>query len=143
MEYISAEEFLGQPVEVQKVFLDWWKPSLGDLVCVDTGKFADVDIYNGLPYRKNLILKCLENERDIELLEYDCPLLVEGQLRQFIEDKTDCKLEVMYIKGYSIRLSRNNPEGKNVIFSKRFLEKDLLKSYWKVALEIAKEKVKA
>ena len=31
MEYISAEEFLKQPEEVQAVFLNWWEPSVGDL----------------------------------------------------------------------------------------------------------------
>lgn len=29
MEYISAEEFRKQPVEVQNLFIDWWKPSIG------------------------------------------------------------------------------------------------------------------
>ena len=35
MEFISSEEFLKQPVEVQKVLLDWWKPSTGDLYIDD------------------------------------------------------------------------------------------------------------
>lgn len=39
MEYISAEEFLKQPKEVQKVFIDWWKPSQGDLYS---------DLYNNI-----------------------------------------------------------------------------------------------
>ena len=32
MEFISAEEFSKQPVEVQKFFIDWWKPSFMDLL---------------------------------------------------------------------------------------------------------------
>lgn len=31
MEFIKAAEFLGQPIEVQKVFVEWWKPSTYDL----------------------------------------------------------------------------------------------------------------
>ncbi|MBD7911472.1 hypothetical protein [Clostridium cibarium] len=34
--------------------------------------------------------------------------LTEGQLRKFIEDTTDSKVEVLYLgKGYSIRINRN------------------------------------
>ena len=32
MEFISAEEFSKQPVEVQEFFIDWWKPSFMDLL---------------------------------------------------------------------------------------------------------------
>ena len=32
MEFISAEEFSKQPIEVQEVFIDWWKPSFMDLL---------------------------------------------------------------------------------------------------------------
>ena len=39
MEFISAEEFLKQDEEVQKVFLDWWEPSEGDIYSyIDLGE---------------------------------------------------------------------------------------------------------
>lgn len=31
MEFITAEQFLKQDKKVQEVFIDWWKPSMGDL----------------------------------------------------------------------------------------------------------------
>lgn len=31
MEFITVDQFEEQSKEVQKVFLDWWKPSVGDI----------------------------------------------------------------------------------------------------------------
>lgn len=133
MEYISAEEFLKQPEEVQKVFLDWWEPSVGDLYSCKNKI--------GFPHS----VKRSEDDLIIAVGSYiweeksECiPLLTEGQLRKFIEDKTDSKVEIMYLKnGYSIRLSKNNPENINKTYSR--LGDNLLQAYWKVALEVAKE----
>lgn len=130
MEFISKEEFLKQPKEVQNIFIEWYKPSIGDLACIDTGKFTDIDIYNGLPYRKNLILKCLENEKDIELMEYDFPLLTEGQIRKFIEDKTNCKLNI----GNISKIIDIYKKELDILY-----KTDLLQAYFKVAIQIAQE----
>ena len=140
MEFISAEEFLKQPIEVQKVFLDWWKEEKGDLFVLRK------------EYEK------IKHSAEIRCCNYDLakmygiPLFTEGQLRQFIEDKTGCKVaynigELGYqLVLYKFQKSKNeNEENICDLYEtyELFPETDLLKSYWKVALEIAKEKVKA
>lgn len=72
MDYISAEEFLKQPEEVQKVFLDRWKSNCKETdLCINSATTpGNIDI--------------LKNQLGIVKLY---PLLTEGQLRHFIEDK--------------------------------------------------------
>lgn len=95
MEYISVEEFLNQPYEVEKVLQDWFIEKF------KTSNEFDIFNYNGedLCYKNILDRNC---NFDVE----DCiPLLTEGQLRQFIEDKTECKLIVnLGCVGYQIVL---------------------------------------
>ena len=125
MEYMSAEEFLKQPTEVQKVFLDWWKPSNGDIFAFlgdDTSRKIGV----------------LGDGEDIKITskgkgEYRLPLLTEGQLREFIEDKAGQIVEIgLYCRGYSIIIAHRKYEFD-------YLGNDLLQAYWKVACQIAKE----
>lgn len=118
MEFISTEEFLKQPKGIQKVFIDWWKPSIGDLA---TNKHGDLSV--------------LKESRDIEAVKiykgqpYAIPLFTEGQLREFIEDKTSRIINIEHFsRGYEI-----------IDYDE--LGDDLLQAYWKVALEIAKENV--
>lgn len=76
MDFISAEEFLKQPKEVQKALLEWYKPQIGDLAidnCFEIG--------------------VVKSEKDIKALnkykgcENIIPLFTESQLRKFIQDK--------------------------------------------------------
>ncbi|NFO30971.1 hypothetical protein FDB41_11885 [Clostridium botulinum] len=130
MEYISAEEFLKQHKKVQEVFLDWWKPSKGDLFENDLiGGFGAMTGNNEL---KNGLI----------------PLLTEGQLRKFIEDKMNCKISINIGEyGYQFILykfketSLKDEEYYCEYYKefKGFLGTDLLQAYWKVACEIAKE----
>ena len=132
MEFISAEEFLKQPIEVQKVFLDWWKEEKGDLFVLRK------------EYEK------IKHSAEIRCCNYDLakmygiPLFTEGQLRQFIEDKTNSKADIIHSKfdGYGVELYENESYG-NYIDGFTDLGENLLQAYWNVALEIAKEKVKA
>lgn len=138
MEFISAEEFLKQPIEVQKVFLDWWKPSFGDL-------FSTKVIYDEI----DVIIETTENaiwgmninfydteERYVSKILKPFPLLTEGQLRKFIEDNC-LKIEIQsYEDGeYTLTTFLHGSKHKQIDCDK------LLQAYWKVALEIAKEKV--
>ena len=136
MNYISAEEFLKQPVEVQKVFKDWWKPQKGDLYA---------------PHEFSNMVRCLECDgksegviANPEVKDKIFPLLTECQLRQFIEDKTGCKIETVWISStpeYYITLVDN--KDSNIIIRNYFdLGEDLLQAYWKVAIEIAEEEQK-
>ena len=131
MEFIKAEEFLKQSVEIQKVLLDWWKPSPGNLY-VDT--------------LENMYL-VLEEQTDQE--RWDrlkasgeiIPLFLEGQLRQFIEDKKNGIIDITHDicnGGYNFEIWLIN-EMKRLDNDEYFsLGNNLLQAYWKVAIEIAK-----
>ena len=137
MEFITVEQFQEQPVEIQKVFLDWWKPNKGDLYC---------NLYNN---QENNIL--VINECQLEIFKtfkddiklYGIPILTENQLRRFIEEKTGCKTDTTFFlyDGYTIEISKIYEEEGYCISQKAFeyLGEDLLQAYWEVACEIAKE----
>lgn len=137
MEFITVEQFQEQSEEVQKVFLDWWQPNKGDIYC---------NLYNNQQDNVLVINNCqLEVFKsfkdDIKL--YGIPLMTEGQLRKFIEDKTGCKLDATFFlwDGYTVEISKKYEEEGYCISQKAFehLGEDLLQAYWKVACEIAEQ----
>ena len=132
MEFISAEQFLSQPKEVQKVFLAWWNHDIGDL------------FLNKFNYRSNpRMISCL-SENDIMsdsmwFSKEECiPLLTEGQLRRFIEYKTESKIWKIEFKrfpcGYSLELA---DEEKYKKFNT--LHQNILDCLWEIACKIVKE----
>jgi hypothetical protein len=131
MEFISAEEFLKQPKEIQKVFLDWWKPEMYDFF------FRNFTNENG--FLKGIYEGCIKDNEVLRSATKDksfLPLLTEGQLRKFIENKTDSLVYINTSNGnYYIGLWQD----ESMIKSFKNLGTDLLQAYWKVALEIAKE----
>lgn len=138
MEFITVEQFQEQPVEVQKVFLDWWRVNRtdADLVLLKTGR----DKFK-LQIINNIDMVCVENDEIT-------PLFTEGQLRKFIEDKSNgiVKLIQWHIedsqiskRGYAIDILRKNEY--HVTYHYKDLGEDLLQAYWKVACMIAKEEV--
>lgn len=140
MKYISVEEFLEQPKEVQEVFLNWWKPNIGDLFVWNT----EEDIHDmhkvSCCTSVNMVNLTLKNKgiKEGERI----PLLVEGQLRKFIEDKTNEKLVFDYYttSGYRIVLYKNNIRHTEIVANEYDnLGKSLIQAYWKVAIQIAKE----
>ena len=139
MEYISAEEFLKQPKEVQEVFLDWWKLEKGNLYCIDAGYIHGGELED---YRIEVI-----EENETLKKYFVCPLLTEGQLRKFIEDKTGGIVKVIQWNpclddnkyGYTIYILAKNEYKILRYIEYRKLGTDLLQAYWKVACEIAKE----
>lgn len=152
MEYISAEEFLKQPEEVQKVFVDWWKPSIGDLFTWnDSSDYHDMCEVNCCS-SKNIVNMTCKN-KGFELGKR-IPLLTEGQMRKFIEDNTGCKVRLepyqnsIGIKGTQINLVRgiclsfgvSKPYYEEQVY-KCFdsLDVDVIKAYWQVAVEIASQ----
>lgn len=84
MDYIKMEEFKKLNDNVKKVFINWWKPSIGDLVI---GKLDEISV--------------VRNERDIFVLNkykgepYNIPLFTEGQLRKFIEENANIDIEIV------------------------------------------------
>lgn len=139
MEYINAEEFLKQPKEAQEVFIDWWKPSIGDLFRWNTG-IHDNDAHIANCCMSDNVVVMTKKNKGIN--EGDrIPLLTEGQLRNFIEDKTNRLVEpyLNVYKQYNFMLvNRKNEEF--VLYETR--KEDLLQAYWKVACEIASSEVK-
>ena len=121
MEFITAEQFFKQDKEVQKVFIDWWKPSIGDLFWFETVNF----------YHLGLI-----THKKIKVFQTDCPAFTEGQLIKFIEDKTEKKITIIEF----------DYDHWNIVSKFGFTyitdKADLLQAYWEVACEIAKESIK-
>lgn len=138
MEFIKVEQFKEQPIEVQKVFLDWWKPSVGDLFTW---------IYQDKHDMSELGCCCSELQAEItdknKNLDNRIPLFTEGQLRKFIEDKTECKTDTTFYiyDGYDIEITKPHYIDGYCLTQRTFedLGKDLLQAYWKVACTIAKE----
>jgi len=139
MEFITVEQFREQPKEVQRVFLDWWQPSVGDIYC---------NLYSPQP---NNLLFITKGQLEIfkifkdDIKLYRIPLFTEGQLRKFIEDKTGCKTDMVFYMydGYDIEISKPHYIDGYCLSQKTFeyLGEDLLQAYWKVACKIAKEEV--
>ena len=131
MEFISAEDFLKQDEKVQVVFLNWWKPSSGDL-------FQYRKLFNVVDYCSGTTIQPFYNSYAV--FKKDCiPLFTEGQLKKFIEDKTAMgTVNVDYFEGYRIKINISINQSKYY----KDLGNDLLQAYWNVAVEIAKEQIK-
>ena len=139
MEYISAEEFLKQPTEVQKVFIEWWQPSFGDLILSPWVEYGE-EFSGPDRIRENItVIDRICDKKDFKehLSEIDCiPGLTEGQLIKFIEDKTEKKITIIEF----------DYDHWNIVSKFGFTyitdKADLLQAYWEVACEIAKESIK-
>lgn len=130
MEFITVEQFKEQPVGVQKVFLDWWKPQSADLFKYKL-LFNVVDCLCGeaiSPFNENYVV-----------FKKDCiPLFTEGQLRKFMEDKVKRKSQFMihpFVGDYVFPIFR-----KEEMLLHTGTD-NLLKAYWKVACMVAKEEL--
>lgn len=128
MEFISPEKFLLQPKEIREVFLDWWKPTIGDLY-----SYKEIDLHD------RIRCKCIRSEGHlinlnvINAKDRLIPLFTEGQLRSFIEEQTESFIEVRQYDGkkylylYSEILGECEQEFQ-----------DLLGGYWQMAVRTAK-----
>ena len=129
MEFISSEEFLKQDKKVQEVFIDWFGNNADsyDLVCTDT-KIKYISFYGDLEFG--------------EKADY-VPLLTEGQLRKFIEDKTGCYIDISHNSmDTCIQLCDKEDEYPIGEWEWQYLSNDLLQAYWKVAVEIAEHETR-
>ena len=141
MEFITVEQFKEQPKEVQEVFLDWWK-------CEPFNIYAWC--WNLKDNKWSIESCCNQIQADTinkgKTIGDIIPLFTEGQLRKFIEDKSNgtVKLIQWHIedsqiskRGYAIDILRKNEY--HVTYHYKDLGEDLLKAYWKVACIVAKE----
>jgi hypothetical protein len=148
MEYISAEEFLKQTEEIQKIFIDWWEPNEGDLLTTKR-VYDEIDVIidvteNDIWGMNNTFKGNIYSSVDKSLELF--PLLTEGQLRKFIEDKTGFPIQAIEFtdkhEEYQIMTAYKTIDNYRDFWFHERLGNDLLQAYWKVALEIAKEEIK-
>ncbi|MDU2683515.1 MAG: hypothetical protein E7C50_16765 [Clostridium sp.] len=133
MEFITVEQFKEQPVEVQKVFLDWWKCEVFDIYAwawnIDENNWCIESCYNQI--QADTINKFKKG------ITTTIPLFTEGQLRKFIEDKTGGKVDASF-NGETYTVYSNEDFGL-IIKMYEDIDDDLLQAYWKVACMVAKE----
>lgn len=142
MKSIKAEEFLKQPKEIQEVFLDNIVLEHGDLY-KDT---ADLTVIESLDYINTSEEGTIYHSVKGNMSDYSTivPLLTEGQLREFIEDKVESKISIIHednkfrIYTYSDLFGEYEKEYSG--------DYSILNALWNMAVETAKiefyEKVK-
>lgn len=135
MEYISLKEFIKQPKKVQKIFIEWWKPAIGDLFVWNYLDGKENDLHKLQCCTSELVINLTKSNKGAEEGER-IPLLTEGQLIKFIEDKTKKKITIIEF----------DYDHWNIVSKFGFTyitdKADLLQAYWKLACEIAKESIK-
>ncbi|APH20955.1 hypothetical protein [Clostridium botulinum] len=138
MKFISAKEFLKQPKKVQEILRKWWQPQMYDLFFRDFR--SDKDTYLNGVYKS-----CIQDNETLKNATKNntfLPLLVEGQLRQFIEDKTEDGLLIItptinmqtVIQSFKKDGYIDKDYGDNLGY-------DFLKSLWEIVCKIAQEEV--
>jgi len=155
MNYISATQFLRQSKQVQDVFIKWWEPQYGDLfswikpsVAIEgymqngcSLQILDADNISSL-HSGNFEETC-SNYNSCK--DYYIPLLTETQLREFIEYKTECKVEFDCCEGrgytlYLYSFKQGKREYKYSPISN--LGFSLFEAYFQVACQIAEGNLK-
>lgn len=128
MQFITAKEFLNQSPEVQCAFMNWWEPEIGDLFTFRYDLLKEMSSIN-----------VIENKKRIDILSpvNIVPLLTEGQLRKFIEDKTICWLSTSYgTRGGKVIIDITICGGEEDTYT--IYTDNMLEALWKVALSITK-----
>ena len=153
--FIEAEEFLKQPVEVQQGFMDWWKPKIGDLFELHVVEYNDYgegseeqtvlrkDEYNIIrSINENMLKESKEDMidmiKDVNDADRFTLCLNMSQLIDYIEDKTNSYVSIsptIKLDGYDITLINIEEETYTIKCN------NILQSLWKVACKIAKENI--
>lgn len=140
MEFIKLEQFKSLDENIQKVLLNWWKPKRYDLY-VDSNDLSQVECLDYINNNDEGVI--YHSMRDnISEKEDMIPLFTEGQLRQFIQDKSKCKN--IEISG-DIETGQYYADFYEEIYSGievdtiENLGTDKFKAYWTLALIFAKE----
>ena len=117
MEYISAEEFLKQDEKVQRTLKEY--------------------------FDQEIILYSFNNSVNYGVFDDvidETPLLTEGQLRRYIEDKTRCRMSTVFytLTGYDIVIYNED----KIINTYLHLGDNLLRAYWEIACDISRRATK-
>lgn len=127
MKFISAEEFLKQPREIQVEFLNWWQPSVGDLFC-----------YYEKHKHNHIEVDCIKSKNILITIPFTriFPLLTEGQLREFIEDKVESKISIIHEDNKFRIYTDSDLFGE---YEKEYSgDYSILNALWNMAVETAK-----
>lgn len=146
MEFIKIDEFQELDEAVQNIFLKWWKPEKLDMFVSHKWTYLldKYELDEGMELIKPIYVSNMWMDKN------ECiPLFTEGQLRKFIEEKTNKIVKTVQWtpydcgssnKGYSIYLLNKDCIGVGNYYEN--LGEDLLKAYWKVACNIALSELK-
>lgn len=136
MEFISAKKFLSQPKEVQQVFLDWWKPAIGDLY-----SYKEIDLHD------RIRCKCIRSEGHlinlnvIHAKDRIIPLFTEGQLRSFIEEQTEAPIQLIIWENERFLYIDSELLGEYESTIKP--ETKIIDELWKLAVETASATIRS
>ena len=153
MDYITSEQFMGQPEKVQKTLLDWWVPKVGERIYstgISSGEYILLSESNAYESYYIVALIELADIRDFGIRKTAknvfIPLLSETQLRHFIEEKTKYKIIAIPYNGdndsehYHIKFKDMKLGGKLLYEPNYDIQTDdLLQAYWQVSCKIAEE----
>lgn len=132
MNHITPKQFLELPEEVQKVFINWWSPNVGDIVKC---RYYDDTLMAIIEVENEKSRMSLDECRDWYSKEELIPLFRLDQLWEFIEDILEEYVEVQFIADeYAITAT----------FSGELLawEEDKLQSFWKASIRVAEASLK-
>ena len=147
--FIEAEEFLKQPVEVQQGFIDWWQPKVGDIIGIEyevigknlcTQKFWKYECIN----ENDLFNYETKEELINSFIKVNCTgryylCLNMSQLVNYIEDKTHRQVKIYpdfyKEKHYTIMLRNTGCSGGDPSFE--VTTDSMLKALFVVACRIS------
>ncbi|MFT8352194.1 hypothetical protein [Clostridium saccharoperbutylacetonicum] len=131
MEFISKEEFLKQDIDIQIAFMEWWTPKVGDLFY--TNEYG-IELYLDKKVKGMFGTDGFYTSKKV------IPLLTEGQIRKFVEDK-GYGIELQYCDGKELLYSLYKFD-EGYVDKIKDGEKIVLETYWQLALKIIKEELK-
>ena len=138
MKFISKEEFLQQPMEVQNKIRELWNPKQWDIFAFRNRKGCPHVIYE---YDNGMILSTDSNGIWEELDDQIVPLLTMDEMIEMIERITGLYLEIIINAGsgdLNINLYKNKYDFNSVmVFDK--CDNNRLHLLWNTLTEIIKE----
>ena len=148
MEFITPEQFLKEDKKVQEVINNSIKLCIGDRIYHKLSKkyYIYLGEYNEAFWNVfDLEDKCTS----VICKDYFCRCFTEGELRQFIEDKTrsyfSCEIINPLVNEEGFRFVFEFYSGKEFKYNEKLKKEiyaiDLLQAYWQVAVQIAREEV--
>lgn len=130
MNYITAEQFLKLPKDMQKVFISWWNPQMYDLFFAQLGEFGNVQSCIEDNHTLGVVLKSKGISR--------FPLFRLDQLGEFIKTRYEYigLNNFIFQDKWNVKLFKSMLQFEPDI---EVLEDSLLRAFWEAAILVAKE----